>query len=161
MESRLFPECPDRAGNGLDPPGENSKSRDGNQGEATRFARSSSGDNRIELRHLRTAGVVEPEDPIRDLCSNRSTSAVAVCSGRKANTLASGANGTLPKPQFHRGQSPHAVPLWRHLIHLVLSSSQPDSGPKLFSNSGWRCNLADRSIDVPALPLGRWSCGAL
>ena len=45
--------------------------------------------------------------------------------------------------------------------NAVLSSSKPHSGSALFPNSGWRCNLADGSVDVPALPLGWWSCGAI
>src|ERR1700733_5002965 len=64
MASRLFSECSHCAGNGLDHPDQDSKSRDESQREATRFAWSASSDNRIELRHLWFIGVVESEDPI-------------------------------------------------------------------------------------------------
>src|SRR5579863_3439676 len=69
VESRLFPECSDSAGNGLDHPDEDSKSRDESQRETTRFAWNASSDNRIELRDLWAIGVVESQDPISPLWS--------------------------------------------------------------------------------------------
>ena len=70
-------------------------------------------------------------------------------------------HGAFSKPELRRGQSPDIVSIWCPFCNAVLSSSKPHSGSALFPNSGWRCNLADGSVDVPALPLGWWSCGAI
>ncbi len=67
VESRLFPECSGCAGNGLDHPDGDSKSRDESRRKATRLAGSVASNGWPELRHLRTTGVVEPEDAVAPL----------------------------------------------------------------------------------------------
>src|SRR5579863_1414803 len=64
VESRLFPERSDCVGNGLDHPDEDSKSRAESRRKATRLAGSVASNGWPELRHLRTTGVVEPEDAV-------------------------------------------------------------------------------------------------
>src|ERR1700739_2259931 len=81
MASRLFPQCSHCAGNGLDHPDEDSKSRDESQRGATRFAWSTSSDNRLELRHLWVIGVVESENSISPLWSHWPAFAGALCFG--------------------------------------------------------------------------------
>src|ERR1700694_4891982 len=57
VESRLFPECSDCAGNGLDHTDEDSKSRDESRRKATRLARSGASNGWAEVRSLSTTGV--------------------------------------------------------------------------------------------------------
>ena len=61
------------------------------------------------------------------LWSDRRAFAGAICFGREADPLASRAHGTLPKPQFHWGQSSDVVSLWRlsaTLFYLPLNPIQ-------------------------------------
>src|ERR1700690_3195882 len=67
VESRLFPECSDCAGNGLDHPYEDSKSRDESRRKTTRLAGSVASNGWPQLRHLRITGVVESEDAVAPL----------------------------------------------------------------------------------------------
>ena len=161
VASRLLPECSDCPGYFLDHPDEDSKSRDASRKEAARLAGGAASNSWIELPHLRATGVVEPEDAVAPLWSGRAAFAPSICSGRETDARAARSHGAFSKPELRRGQSPHVVSIWCPFCHAVLSSSKPHSGSALFPNPGWRCNIADGSADVPALPLGWWSCGAI